>query len=775
MSAKSVTLVLKRDGAEIASVDMARGCEMVEIGRSHSCRLQTPADDHSVSGRHAKVYWKGSVLLIEDAGSRNGVYFNGRRIDKPVKVERGCLFAIGNCQLLVQADVARKGRKTGLYHHLEFLNGDRVRQLVPIKAKGSGDFIIGLDPICDICLPDMLVSRRHAHLSVKPNGDCWIGDDGSRNGTYVNGEKLGNKDRLLKDGDKISIAYFDLRFLDRSVSHTRSNVGARLGIILVTALVLGLAYVVYQFGPQRPTAEDYRKLAMQCAGTARFDQALEHVESAYMARNASSEKGQNDNLRSQIKCWKETYDQWMTVREALVSGGTKTARLGLERLSPDAYAWSWNGTDAKAMREAAQYARELIRLNTDAGDVLKMARDQFADQALIAAQIESIGRQLQAMAKKISALSFLTPTVKQIEAKKIELQAIQDAIVSINKTLEAIDAVRPDFTEVERTFRALADDVSMSAGVRSYVKSLLPVCAEFLKTQEFLVNEKARISDMEFSLVRLDREKMPLPDQDACARHPRLSDARAAFIKLHESYQLAVSIFSPMIRNLESAKVQNGEKGRLLNYALSETTWNQALSFDCFQGAFPMPSRVDPAGNYDELLGIEYTYANLRELPNPPGRQTSVLMNFIPKCQTVKGAFDQVQTFITTLDRPEGKEFRSGKLGRLYALGAQILADRDQLVKTLKAKAKPSKGQDMDRSAIVAGYYAEYFAAVPSYADLRALEMAFKALQREMTELGEQYENEADPEKRLAIRKEILSKGIPGMEAVRKRWVEVEE
>ena len=775
MSVKVMTLTLKADGKEIASVEMKKGCESLEIGRSHSCRLRTPPDDHSVSGKHAKLSWKGSSLYLEDIGSRNGVYFNGKRIDKAVKVENGALFAIGNCQLSAAADVGGGAKKAGLYHHLEYLNGDKVRELVEIRSQGGDGFTIGLDPSCDICLPDMLVSRKHARLNVKPNGDCWILDEGSRNGTFVNGEKLGNKERLLKDGDKITIAYFDLRFLDRNVSHTRSNIGAKLGVLAVTALVLGAAYVIYTYGPQRPTSEDYRKLAVKSAEQEKFDQALSYMDEAYQARNASAEKGQNDNLRNQVKRWKETFDQWMAVKDALAKGATGTARVKLETLTTDGYAWSWNGGEAKRMNEEAKLARELIRLNTDALDELKVAREQFADRGKIAARIEAIEKELAASAMATARAPYLAPTVKTIEGKKAELKAILAAIDSVNAAFESIDAMRPDFTEAERTFRNLAEDPAISAGVRSYVKSLLPICGEFLKTQEFLAEEKARISDMEFRLVRLDKDKLPIPDQDTCARHTKLSEARAAFLKLHESYQMAVSILSPMIRNLEAAKIQNGEKGRLLNFALADATWNQALAFDCFEGSFPMPSRADPSGMYDELLGIEYTYANLRELPNPPGRQTSVLMNFVPKCQTVKGAFDQVNTFLMTMDRPEGKEFRAGKLGRLYALGAQILADRDALVKKLKARAKVAKGEKMNRTQIIAGYFAEYFSLSPSYADLRALEMAFKALQREMMELGEKYENEPDPEKRLQIRKEILAKGIPGMEAVRKRWVEVEE
>ncbi len=73
---------------------------------------------------------------------------------------------------------------------------------------------IGRGPDCDIILPDRVVSRRHACIERR-NGDYFIVDDRSKNGTFVNGEPVTDEPRLLIDGDEIQIALrFRLTFVD---------------------------------------------------------------------------------------------------------------------------------------------------------------------------------------------------------------------------------------------------------------------------------------------------------------------------------------------------------------------------------------------------------------------------------------------------------------------------------------------------------------------------------------------------------------------------------
>ncbi len=72
---------------------------------------------------------------------------------------------------------------------------------------------IGRGPDCDIILPDRVVSRRHACIERR-DGEYFILDDDSKNGTFVNGKSVTEPRRLI-DGDEIQIALrFRLTFVD---------------------------------------------------------------------------------------------------------------------------------------------------------------------------------------------------------------------------------------------------------------------------------------------------------------------------------------------------------------------------------------------------------------------------------------------------------------------------------------------------------------------------------------------------------------------------------
>jgi hypothetical protein len=71
---------------------------------------------------------------------------------------------------------------------------------------------IGRGPSCDLCLAwDAKVSRVHAQLERL--GDDWtLEDDGlSRNGTFVNGERLAGRHRL-RDGDVLRFGRTEVAF-----------------------------------------------------------------------------------------------------------------------------------------------------------------------------------------------------------------------------------------------------------------------------------------------------------------------------------------------------------------------------------------------------------------------------------------------------------------------------------------------------------------------------------------------------------------------------------
>jgi serine phosphatase RsbU (regulator of sigma subunit)/pSer/pThr/pTyr-binding forkhead associated (FHA) protein len=68
----------------------------------------------------------------------------------------------------------------------------------------SDSLVIGRSTKCDLSIADRFLSRRHAHLFR--SGDAWMVEDlGSRNGTFLNGTKIGAA-ALVREGDVLAMS-----------------------------------------------------------------------------------------------------------------------------------------------------------------------------------------------------------------------------------------------------------------------------------------------------------------------------------------------------------------------------------------------------------------------------------------------------------------------------------------------------------------------------------------------------------------------------------------
>jgi hypothetical protein len=77
----------------------------VVIGRSSDLEMVLVED--MVSRRHARIWWEGERLQIEDLNSTNGTFVNGERINKPILLKEGDRILVGTSILrLVSADAA---------------------------------------------------------------------------------------------------------------------------------------------------------------------------------------------------------------------------------------------------------------------------------------------------------------------------------------------------------------------------------------------------------------------------------------------------------------------------------------------------------------------------------------------------------------------------------------------------------------------------------------------------------------------------------------------
>ena len=105
--------------------------------------------------------------------------------------------------------IASGGRSLDPLPHLRLASANGPPEWFPLRGERV---VLGRSSDCDLILPDVLLSRRHAELVRGENG--WLLRDlGSLNGTRLNGVRL-DKDTLLRDGDVVEISDWSLAYRD---------------------------------------------------------------------------------------------------------------------------------------------------------------------------------------------------------------------------------------------------------------------------------------------------------------------------------------------------------------------------------------------------------------------------------------------------------------------------------------------------------------------------------------------------------------------------------
>ena len=94
----------------------------------------------------------------------------------------------------------------GVSRRLVIYDGQRQRE-IPLLDR----VVVGRDPACDVTENDSLLSRRHAEFVVD-RGQVIVRDLGSRNGIFINGDKI--SERPLQSGDVVQMAYLQLRYVE---------------------------------------------------------------------------------------------------------------------------------------------------------------------------------------------------------------------------------------------------------------------------------------------------------------------------------------------------------------------------------------------------------------------------------------------------------------------------------------------------------------------------------------------------------------------------------
>ena len=215
----------------------------IKIGRSSANDYKV--DSPVVSGQHAVLVSEGGKVTLKDLNSTNGTFVNGQRITGTHELHPGDAVKLGNVPLDWE----------------KLLQTPPVKKTIVHPGGGGGSLpadvvekrLIGRDASANIRFEQSDVSSRHAYLCRRSNGDVLLVDNGSTNGTYVNGSKVDSA--TLRQGDLVLIAKkyrLDWESVFQPGKNRRKNTTvwwAAAGIA-VTVLLAGVAW--WLWGWQRP-------------------------------------------------------------------------------------------------------------------------------------------------------------------------------------------------------------------------------------------------------------------------------------------------------------------------------------------------------------------------------------------------------------------------------------------------------------------------------------------------------------------------------------------
>jgi pSer/pThr/pTyr-binding forkhead associated (FHA) protein/S1-C subfamily serine protease len=203
--------VILRD--ELHGRDLVPPAERARLGRDPDLEFPCDPDDDVVSAFHALVRRDADgAWWLEDAGSTNGTWLNGRRVAGPERLRTGDRFTLGQrgpaFGVRIPGELGRTRPEAAVDPAAPLLRLRRVGGGKDLVGQGR-EIVIGRAAACTIPLrtvADTIVSKRHALVAIAADGSATVGDLGSKNGSFVNGRQIDGTVPLAL-GDRLMLGW----------------------------------------------------------------------------------------------------------------------------------------------------------------------------------------------------------------------------------------------------------------------------------------------------------------------------------------------------------------------------------------------------------------------------------------------------------------------------------------------------------------------------------------------------------------------------------------
>lgn len=195
-------------GAEEPMVISFSPDQPVFVGRSKECAVRL--ESANISSKHARMGYEGGEFWVEDLGSTNGTFVEGRQVSGRVSVPAGVSITLGReitirgvvaeDQIAMAQSSATREVPAALVQHALFpivVSTSEIARPARLVLPTDREISVGRDPSSDLWLGAPHISRRHCALRLERDGSVVI-TDYSTNGTAYDGG-------ILKRGDALSV------------------------------------------------------------------------------------------------------------------------------------------------------------------------------------------------------------------------------------------------------------------------------------------------------------------------------------------------------------------------------------------------------------------------------------------------------------------------------------------------------------------------------------------------------------------------------------------
>ena len=744
-------IILEHTGTPLYELNTSEYAKEIVIGRGMDCTWTLDGIDSSASAKHAVISKRKNNFYITDLGSRNGIYFQNKRI-KERKLVLGDRVSLGECTISVEV-LEEKNKRVSQFHRLEYMDAKGHRTTIDVNKP---QMLIGSSPDCDIIFQNQLISSQHAELLLRSDGSCWIRDLNSRNGTSVNGMELTlDGERMLQDNDVINIAYLEIRFLDAAVEHHDSKIWPTVITLAITILVIMAGYIGYM--KLTPNSKQILKMAVTEINNGHFDKAKSLLDSSARAEGSENTKYEREQLARKIQLWENVMSMWKSVQSDLEIRNYNRAVQKLSSMNhDDLNAWTWpqgalekqKAIVTKNLLDACSSSSAILKNEHATIEEVKICRDELVRVISEAAQVK--------MPSLAQVIKDAQPLLARVEKTLSDDNELQTALSLLNNR-------QPDYQAVITRLQKISKE---SGGpVKARADKILPAILTLHRETQRVLVMVDKVGEMDFKSVNDFR--LDLPESIDWATEKNIGSLRRNLIETVERFKDVSLQLSLIHKNLVGKGVVIGKNIPDLESFLNNKELDAVYAFDCLDMPLPKNSRKEPAGKYDELLGIEFFYDHVSNIHTQSTTLNVDELPFKPKLYKAREIILEIEKFIRFANKDENQWFNRGQFANYLEYCKKILALRNKIVNE-QLKRNASVGS---REFIVSRGIAVYL--LPDGETQRILskdvEQSFSAFKRAILKLNREY-NIAMPEDALKIRGQIIKTGLPGDPIVKKMW-----